>query len=226
MKTKKILSSVLAVLMLLSVFSVVAFAADEPTTEKPLKYTFTLTSGPSKTEYYDYEYFDPNGISIKITDATTQSTVETVDYSDSNAYRFTFSPSASKLLRVENATVSVTLDGQFVAEVPVTVSHRYEPNTCLGKTMHGTKCFGCGDVPKDTMGEHTFDDNAWQPNGDSTFTRDETESNFCTVCGYEIKRDIDSTAGYDVEFFEYQFLRDLMSYIEKLLDMIYGSILR
>ena len=226
MKTKKILSSVLAVLMLFSVFSVVAFAADETTTETQLKYTFTLTSGPSKTEYFDYEKFDPNGITVKITDTSTGATVETVYYSDDIAYRFTFSPNTSTYLRVENQVVTITLDGQFVGETPVKVSHRYEPNTCLGKTMHGTKCFGCGDVPKDTMGEHTFDDNAWQPNGDSTFTRDETESNFCTVCRYEITRDIDSTAGYDIEFFEYQFLRDLMSYIEKLLDAIYGSILR
>ena len=226
MKTMKIFSSVLAVLMLFSIVSVVAFAADETTTETQLKYTFTLTSGPSKTEYYDYEKFDPNGIVVAITDSTTGSTIETVYYSDDIAYRFTFSPSSSAYLRVENQTVAVTLDGQYVGETPVNVSHRYEPNTCLGKTMHGTKCFGCGDVPKDTMGEHTFDDNAWQPNGDSTFTRDETESNFCTVCGYEITRDIDGTAGYDIEFFEYQFLRDLMSYIEKLLDVIYGSIAR
>lgn len=229
MKTTKIFASVLAVLMLFSIVSVVAFAADETTTETQLKYTFTLTSGPSKTEYYDYEKFDPNGITIKVTDTSTGSTVETVSYSDDIAYRFTFSPSPSTYLRVEDQVVAITLDGQFVGETPVKVSHRYEPNTCLGKTMHGTKCFGCGDVPKDTMGEHTWkyaDDEEWERNGDSTFTRDETESNFCTVCGYEITRDVDNTAGYDVEFFEYQFLRDLMSYIEKLLDAIYGSIAR
>lgn len=226
MKTMKIFSSVLAVLMLFSIVSVVAFAADETTTETQLKYTFTLTSGPSKTEYYDYEKFDPNGIVVTITDSTTGSTIETVYYSDDIAYRFTFSPSSSAYLRVENQAVAVTLDGQYVGETPVSVSHRYEPNTCLGKTKHGTKCFGCGDVIKDTMGEHTYDDSAWVKNDDATFTRDETESNFCTVCGYEITRDIDSTAGYDIEFFEYQFLRDLMSYIEKLLDVIYGSIAR
>lgn len=226
MKTMKIFSSVLAVLMLFSIVSVVAFAADETTTETQLKYTFTLTSGPSKTEYYDYEKFDPNGIVVTITDSTTGSTIETVYYSDDIAYRFTFSPSSSAYLRVENQAVAVTLDGQYVGETPVNVSHRYEPNTCLGKTKHGTKCFGCGDVIKDTMGEHTYDDSAWVKNDDATFTRDETESNFCTVCGYEITRDIDSTAGYDIEFFEYQFLRDLMSYIEKLLDAIYGSIAR
>ena len=226
MKTNKILASVLAVLMLFSVFSVAAFAADETTTEKPLKYTFTLTSGPSKTQYYDYEKFDPNGIAVTITDTATGSTVETVYYSDDIAYRFTFSPSTSAYLRVENEAVGVTLDGQYVGETPVKVSHRYEPNTCLGKTMHGTKCFGCGDVPKDSMGEHTFDDDKWVPNDDGTFTRDNTESNFCTVCGYEITRDIDGTADYDIEFEEYQFLHNIMVYIEMLLDMIYGSILR
>lgn len=226
MKTKKILSGVLVVLMLFSVFSVVAFAADEGTTEKPLKYTFTLTSGPSKTEYYDYEKFDPNGIAVTVTDATTGSTIETVYYSDDISYRFTFSPSSSAYLRAENEVVGVTLDGQFVGETPVKVSHRYEPDTCLGKTKHGTKCFGCGDVQKDTIADHTYDDEKWVANGDATFTRDETESNFCTVCGYEIKRDIDGTADYDVEFEEYQFLRNIMVYIEMLLDMIYGSILR
>ena len=76
MKTRKILASLLAVLMLFSVFSVAAFAADETTTEKPLKYTFKLTSGPTKTQYYDYEKFDPNGIVVTITDAATGSTVD------------------------------------------------------------------------------------------------------------------------------------------------------
>ena len=71
-----------------------------------------------------------------------------------------------------------------------------------------------------------YDDEEWERNDDPTFTRDETESNFCTECNYEKKRDINGTAGYDVEFFEYQFLRDLMSYIEVLLDLIYGSIRR
>ena len=86
MKTKKILSGVLVVLMLFSVFSVVAFAADEGTTEKPLKYTFTLTSGPSKTEYYDYEKFDPNGIAVTVTDAAlSEMPFSTVGLSASSA---------------------------------------------------------------------------------------------------------------------------------------------
>lgn len=226
MKAKKILSSVLAVLMLFSVFSISVFATDETTTEAPLKYTFTLSSQPYKVQYYDYEKFDPSGIVVTITDTASGSAVETVSYSEDIAYRFTFSPSASTLLRVENTAVSVTLDGQFVADIPVKVDHRYEPDTCLGKTKHGTKCFGCGDVPKDTIADHTFDDEKWVPNEDGTFTRDDTESNFCTVCGYEITRDIDGTADYDVEFEEYQFLHNIMVYIEMLLDMIYGSILR
>ena len=106
------------------------------------------------------------------------------------------------------------------------VNHKYEKDVPLGKTMHGTKCFGCGDVPQESMGEHEYDEEKWVSNNDSTFTRDETESNFCIVCGYEITRDIDSTADYDVHFEEYQFLRDLMGYIEMLLDIIYGSIKR
>lgn len=226
MKTKRFLATVLSVLMLLSVFSVIAFAADETT--PVAKYTFELTSVPYKTEYYDYEKFEPDGIAVDIKDSTG-SVIETVYYSSDIAYRFTFSPKASNILSVDVKEVSVTLDGQFVANVPVTVNHRLEENTSLGSTKHGTKCFGCGYVVPESMEEHIWkytEDEEWERNNDPTFTRDETESNFCTVCGYEITRDIDSTAGYDIEFFEYQFLRDLMSYIEKLLDVIYGSIAR
>lgn len=226
MKTKRFLATVLSVLMLLSVFSVIAFAADETT--PVAKYTFVLTSGPSKTEYYDYEKFEPDGITVDIKDSTG-SVIETVYYSSDIAYRFTFSPKASNILSVDVKEVSVTLDGQFVANVPVTVNHRLEENTSLGSTKHGTKCFGCGYVVPESMEEHIWkytEDEEWERNDDPTFTRDETESNFCTKCNHEIKRDIDGTAGYDVEFFEYQFLRDLMSYIEILLDLIYGSIKR
>lgn len=226
MKTKRFLATVLSVLMLLSVFSVIAFAADETT--PVAKYTFVLTSGPSKTEYYDYEKFEPDGITVDIKDSTG-SVIETVYYSSDIAYRFTFSPKASNILSVDVKEVSVTLDGQFVANVPVTVNHRLEENTSLGSTKHGTKCFGCGYVVPESMEEHIWkytEDEEWERNDDPTFTRDETESNFCTKCNHEIKRDIDGSAGYDVEFFEYQFLRDLMSYIEILLDLIYGSIKR
>lgn len=226
MKTKRFLATVLSVLMLLSVFSVIAFAADETT--PVAKYTFVLTSGPSKTEYYDYEKFEPDGITVDIKDSTG-SVIETVYYSSDIAYRFTFSPKTSNILSVDVKEVSVTLDGQFVANVPVTVNHRLEENTSLGSTKHGTKCFGCGYVVPESMEEHIWkytEDEEWERNDDPTFTRDETESNFCTKCNHEIKRDIDGTAGYDVEFFEYQFLRDLMSYIEILLDLIYGSIKR
>jgi hypothetical protein len=226
MKTKRFLATVLSVLMLLSVFSVIAFAADETT--PVAKYTFVLTSGPSKTEYYDYEKFEPDGITVDIKDSTG-SVIETVYYSSDIAYRFTFSPKASNILSVDVKEVSVTLDGQFVANVPVTVNHRLEENTSLGSTKHGTKCFGCGYVVPESMEEHIWkytEDEEWERNDDPTFTRDETESNFCTKCNHEIKRDIDGSAGYDVEFFEYQFLRDLMSYLEILLDLIYGSIKR
>ena len=226
MKTKRFLATVLSVLMLLSVFSVIAFAADETT--PVAKYTFGLTSGPYKTEYYDYEKFEPDGITVDIKDSTG-SVIETVYYSSDIAYRFTFSPKASNILSVDVKEVSVTLDGQFVANVPVTVNHRLEENTSLGSTKHGTKCFGCGYVVPESMEEHIWkytEDVEWERNNDTTFTRDETESNFCTKCNHEIKRDIDGSAGYDVEFFEYQFLRDLMSYLEILLDLIYGSIKR
>lgn len=226
MKTKRFLATVLSVLMLLSVFSVIAFAADETT--PVAKYTFKLTSGPYKTEYYDYEKFEPDGIAVDIKDSTG-SVIETVYYSSDIAYRFTFSPKASNILSVDVKEVSVTLDGQFVANVPVTVNHRLEENTSLGSTKHGTKCFGCGYVVPESMEEHIWkytEDEEWERNNDPTFTRDETESNFCTKCNHEIKRDIDGSAGYDVEFFEYQFLRDLMSYLEILLDLIYGSIKR
>ena len=226
MKTKRFLATVLSVLMLLSVFSVIAFAADETT--PVAKYTFELTSGPYKTEYYDYEKFEPDGIAVDIKDSTG-SVIETVYYSSDIAYRFTFSPKASNILSVDVKEVSVTLDGQFVANVPVTVNHRLEENTSLGSTKHGTKCFGCGYVVPESMEEHIWkytEDEEWERNNDPTFTRDETESNFCTKCNHEIKRDIDGSAGYDIEFGEYQFLHDIMIYIDLLLDLIFGAIKR
>lgn len=222
MKTKRLLATVLSVVMLLSVFSVVAFAEDE--TQAP-KYTFELTSAPSKTEYYDYERFDPSDLTITVKDSSG-AIVETVYYSSSIAYRFTFSPKASSVLTVDVTEISVTLDGQFVANIPVTVNHKFEEHTSLGSTTHGTKCFGCGYVIPETMEEHSYDDAAWTPNDESTFVRDNTESNFCLVCNHEIKREIDGSAGYDVEFGEYQFLHDIMIYIDLLLDLIFGAIKR
>ena len=216
MKTKRLLATVLSVIMLLSVFSVIALAVGP--------YTFTLTQGPSKVEYYDYERFDPSGISVTVTDSTG-AVVETVSYS-SYPERFSFSVNLSKKLTVDVTEVEVKLDGAVVANVPVTVNHKYEENTSLGSTKHGTKCFGCGYVVPDSMEEHTYDDTAWTPNDDSTFVRDNTESNFCLVCNHEIKREIDGSAGYDIEFAEYQFLRDIMVYIDLLLDAIFGAIKR
>lgn len=216
MKTKRLLATVLSVVMLLSVFSVISLAAGP--------YTFTLTQGPTKTEYYDYERFSPVGISVAITDSTGAN-IETVSYS-SYPERFSFSVNLSKKLTVDVTEVEVKLDGAVVANVPITVNHKYEENTSLGSTKHGTKCFGCGYVVPDSMEEHTYDDTAWTPNDDSTFVRDNTESNFCLVCNHEIKREIDGTAGYDIEFAEYQFLRDIMVYIDLLLDAIFGAIKR
>lgn len=216
MKTKRLLATVLSVIMLLSVFSVISLAVGP--------YTFTLTQGPSKVEYYDYERFDPSGISVTVTDSTG-AVVETAYYSSSTS-RFSFSVNLSKKLTVDVTEVEVKLDGAVVANVPVTVNHKYEENTSLGSTKHGTKCFGCGYVDPFSMEEHTYDDTAWTPNDDSTFVRDNTESNFCLVCNHEIKREIDGSAGYDIEFAEYQFLRDIMVYIDLLLDAIFGAIKR
>ncbi len=217
MKAKRILSTVLSVVMLLSIFSVVAFAGVGP-------YTFAITAPMTKIEYYDYERLDPTGITVEVKDSTG-AVVETVTYSESTAKRFSFKPAkAGEVLSVDVTSVEVILDGQSVSSVPVTVNHKYEEKTSLGSTKHGTKCAGCGDVIIDTMEKHTYDDSAWVANGDATFTRDETESNFCLVCNHEIKRDIDSSADYDYEFKEYQFLRDIMTYIELLLDLIYGAI--
>lgn len=217
MKTKRLLATVLSVVMLLSVFSVISLASGP--------YTFTLKQGPNKTEYYDYERFDPSGLVIEITDSTG-AVIETVNYSSSVGNRFSFSVNLTKKLTVDVTEVEVKLDGAVVANVPVTVQHKFEENTSLGSTKHGTKCFGCGYVDPDTMEEHTYDDTAWTPNNNSTFVRDNTESNFCLVCNHEITREIDGTAGYDIEFAEYQFLRDIMVYIDLLLDAIFGAIKR
>lgn len=215
MKTKRLLATVLSVVMLLSVFSVIALAAGP--------YEFSLYQGPNQTEYYDYERFNPKGIVVAVTDLNG-TIVETVYYSADS--RFSFSVDLTRPLTADTTAVDVYLDNALVASVPVTVNHKYEENTSLGSTKHGTKCAGCGDVIPDTMEEHSYDDTAWTPNDDASFLRDSTESNFCLVCNHEIKREIDGTAGYDIEFAEYQFLRDLMVYIDLLLDLIFGAIKR
>ena len=215
MKTKRLLATVLSVVMLLSVFSVISLAAGP--------YTFTLSQGPSKTEYYDYERFDPKGIAVTVTDANGM-IVETIYYSEDS--RFSFSVDLARPLTADTTAVDVYIDSALVASVPVTVNHKYEENTSLGSTKHGTKCAGCGDVIPNTMDEHSYDDTAWTPNEESSFLRDNTESNFCLVCNHEIKREIDGSAGYDIEFAEYQFLRDLIVYIDLLLDLIFGAIKR
>jgi len=229
MKTKRLLATILSVVMLFSMFSVVVFATEEstvPEETEQLKYTFTLTGNPKKTKYYDYETFDPKGIKVKVVNNETGKTVETVTYGSSKARRFSFSPSLEEILSVDTTEISVTLDGQFVATIPIEVVHIYKENTPLGSTKHGSKCEACGHVDEKTVKKHKFDKDSWTPNEDETFTRDETESRFCVDCGYEEKRDIEGTAGYDVEFEEYQFLRDIMSYIDLLLDLIYGCIKR
>lgn len=214
-KTKRLLATVLSVVMLLSVFSVISLAAGP--------YTFTLTQGPSKTEYYDYERFEPNGICVTITDSTGAA-VETLYYSANG--RFSFSVDLARPLSVDVTEIEVYVDSTLVDTIPVTVNHKLEENTSLGSTKHGTKCAGCGYVDPDSMEEHTYDDTAWTPNEESTFVRDNTESNFCLVCNHEIKREIDGSAGYDIEFGEYQFLHDIMIYIDLLLDLIFGAIKR
>ena len=202
MKTKRFLATVLSVLMLLSVFSVIAFAAEDETTKTPT-YTFELTASPYKKEYYDYEKFEPDGIQVTIKNSSG-TIVEQVSYT-TNAERFSFSISPSAILSVDIKEIGVTLDGQFVANVPVTVNHRLEENSTLGSTKHGTKCFGCGYVDPDSIEEHIWkyeDDEEWERNEDPTFTRDETESNFCVDLGYQIKREIERSACYDLKIFE------------------------
>lgn len=230
MKTKRLLATILTVVMLFSMFSVVAFAADEETTvpeeTEQLKYTFTLTGKPKKTTYYDYETFDPKGIKIKVVNNETGKTVETVTYGSSKARRFSFSPKLTETLEFGTTEVSITLDGQFVATVPIEVEHIYEENTPLGSTKHGSKCAACGHVDEKTIKKHKFEKDTWIPNEDGSFVRDQTESRFCIDCGYEEKRDVEGTAGYDIEFEEYQFLHDIMIYIDLLLDLIFGSIKR
>lgn len=217
MKTKRLLATILAVVMLFSVVSVVSLAGGP--------YTFALTTPPSTVEYYDYEKFDPSGIVVTVTDSTG-ALVETVYYSSSIANRFKFSPKLNETLTVDVTAVDVYLDGALVASVPVTVNHRFEENVSLGSTKHATRCAGCGYVIPDSMEEHVYDDTAWTPNDNQTFVKDNTESNFCLVCNHEIRREIDGSAGYDVEFGEYQFLHDIMTYIDLLLDLIFGAIKR
>ena len=184
MKTKKALAVLLAVVMLVMPLAVSSFAASG------------VVSGPLKTVYTDYEYFNPIGISV------VTSTGNIVEYTpgDSN---FRFDPALNELLTVNTndagevipTTVAVYYNNEYVDSVEIIVSH------CLGELTavdsgHGKFCLGCGTLHE--FEKHTITN--WIPNDDGGIFVMQTKTGKCDICGAEVTESIPGSERFNSLF--------------------------
>ena len=102
MKTKCLFALLSVALLLTCCSSPSPSAPEEPKLEK-----IELLSGPDITSYFVGDLFDPTGVSITATYSDEKS--EVVEY-DTNKEAFTFSPSLSTPLRVEDTKVTLTYE--------------------------------------------------------------------------------------------------------------------
>lgn len=195
MKTRKILAVLLAVVVLVGSLAVVSSAA--PTIDTKLV----------KTAYYDWEYFNPQGLVVM--DGVTP-----VTYSADNE-DFKFIPSLDELMTVETKAVRVIYKNEEIGTILVTVEHSFGDIEYLGATGHGARCKGCGKVDVveahqaelcpvyDEKGNPTYDADGnpimtenWIPNDDGGLFVQQTEHATCSICGGEMKRSIPETEGF------------------------------
>ena len=195
MKTRKILAVLLAVVVLVGSLAVVSSAAP------------TLDTKLVKTAYYDWEYFNPQGLVVM--DGVTP-----VTYSADNE-DFKFIPSLDELMTVETKAVRVIYKNEEIGTILVTVEHSFGDIEYLGATGHGARCKGCGKVDVveahqaelcpvyDEKGNPTYDADGnpimtenWIPNDDGGMFVPQTEHATCSICGGEMKRNIPETEGF------------------------------
>ncbi len=186
MKTKRILAVLLAcVLVAVSCFAVTAAPS--------------MDSSLVKTTYYDWEYFNPQGLVVM--DGATP-----VTYSADNE-DFVFIPSIDELLTVETESVRVIYKNEDIGKISVTVGHSFGDIENFGKQGHGHRCKGCGVI--DAVEEHTakciIDSNGelkedWIPNDDGGFFVQQTETAICSVCEGEMTRYIEGSEKFSSIF--------------------------
>lgn len=176
MRTKKAIAVLLAVVMLAVPLAVVSLAA--PSGE------ITITAGPTKTEYTDFEYFNPQGLSVSV-DGTT------VDYSPLNA-DFTFLPALNEYLKVENEEVEVYYQNKYVGSVEITVNHVLGEITEMGEAGHGQYCLGCGAV----FNFEAHDIPEFIPNDDGGLFLPQTRTGTCSVCDAKVTENIEGSEGF------------------------------
>ena len=215
MKRNRILAVLLAVVILAGSFVVISTAAP------------SMDSSLVKTTYYDWEYFNPQGLVVM--DGVTP-----VTYSADNE-DFVFIPSLDELLTVETAAVRVIYKNQEIGSIVISVDHSYGKVEYLGAKDHGRRCKGCGKIDQAVphQAEYVYDNDGnvvlneygepkenWIPNDDGGMFVPQTECATCSVCGGQMKRNIEGT-----ERFLFTFDFDNMTDLELEIIVYMQSIL-
>lgn len=194
MRTKKTLAILLTAVMLL--LPLVVFASAEGTQWSV--YT------PSKTNYVNGETIDANGLAV---------------YDGTNTYYYTASPDdfvfVPAVASCGDADITVYYKGVEVGEFNITISHVPGEISPLNKGAHGIYCSECSQLIKTE--KHSVADDAWVPNDDASFLRNETETGICSLCGETVTREKEGTAGYLTLINE-----DKNPYIFMVFDMLAG----
>lgn len=191
--------------------------------------TLTVTSKPSKNEYYDSERFDMTGTSVQF-DLTSGRHGE-LTYNANTARMFSSSPTNKENLNVNDKEVVLFFDGRVIAYIPISVSHKWSDGYVSITTnkfslstpgYHAIVCEGCGET-HDAQ-PHDVDHEKWEYNNDQTFVANGTASNICTECGTVLTMDVLGSADYNNSFANYHFLLVIFDYINLLLRIINGAV--
>ncbi len=191
--------------------------------------TIKVLGKPGKTDYYDTEKFDPNGLKLEF--SLTNGKSGTLTYTEETAHNFHFNPTSNEKLTTYVTEVATLFNGVVVVKTPVTVSHKYSAgyvNITTDKYSetkpgyHAIVCEGCGEA-FDAQ-PHVVDPEAWTYNNDQSFVANGTESNTCLDCGTVLYRDTFNSADYNTAFGDLHFLLVIFDYINALLRFIGAAI--
>lgn len=177
MRTKKAIAVLLAVVMLAVPFVVSASAAIT-------EVSAAVVTGPIKTEYTDFEYFNAQGLVINFNGTEVPYTPVDAD--------FTFVPALNEFLSVDNDSVEVYYKNRYVGSVEISVDHILGDVVCMGDAGHGQYCLGCGAVFN--FEEHNIEE--FIPNDDGGLFLPQTETGKCTVCDGKVTQNIEGSEGF------------------------------
>ncbi len=195
MKTRKILTLVMAIAILAVSMSVVASAAG------------SISAKPTKITYTDIECFDPTGLVI------TDGTGTQVSYATDYQY-FTFSVALDEKLTIYMTEIEVFYKGESAGFVEITVDHAGGEITPVNNHSHGQICEGCGVICKNADHEVEY----WVPNDDAGLLTSETETGTCSICGDTVSRYISGTATYPNVFATSDILVMLLSLVSMIVE--------